>query len=136
MIEQRSAYNDMVMEMAGQPPRRRNPNHKIENKCTPRIEEIARPRDVHKPLVKDGGVTGHTDYRGLVHVSHKHALEAQFPGQGHKMCNELADQMTTHARPGWPPPELPGEASPRSKSSARTGARGTVSHELSLSGTS
>lgn len=109
--EQRMAYNDMLEELAGQPPRRKDPNHRLPNDCTKRIEEMARPADPKPPK----HVTQRTDYRGLYHVDNKHALEARFPGGGHDLSVELAERATANAQPGWPPPprfETPHVADP------------------------
>lgn len=102
-FEHRTMYNAMLMELAGQPPRPFDPQRKIPNNCTSRLEELALPVE-HKPL---SDITKSGDYAGLYHVDHRQALESRFPGCGHELSTQFAAAVTETAKPGWPPPEQP-----------------------------
>lgn len=102
-LEHRIAYNEMLMDLASQPPRQRDPKHHIPNDCTPRIEELAKPAMTRAP----GLITQRTDFAGLLHVVHRHALEARFPGAGHEMAVRFSADAHDKSQGGWPPPEPP-----------------------------
>lgn len=105
--EQRSAYNDMLMDLAGQQGRLRQPDRTLPDSATPRTRELSQPTGPRHVTSGAIGVTQLIDYKGLIHVDHKHALEARLPGQGHELCAALAARATESARPGWPPPPPP-----------------------------
>lgn len=50
-------------------------------------------------------ITKRSDYSGLVHVDHRHALEARFPGTGHGLASSFTTECTDKAKPAFPPPE-------------------------------
>mmetsp|Transcript_99914 Transcript_99914/g.317242 ORF Transcript_99914/g.317242 Transcript_99914/m.317242 type:complete len:570 (-) Transcript_99914:69-1778(-) len=101
-FEQRRAFNDMLTELAGQPPRPMDPNHKLPNDCSERLEEMARPAEPKQSK----HVTERPEYSGLYHVDNRFALEARFPGQGHRLSVTIAERATANAQPGWPPPRF------------------------------
>lgn len=101
-IEQRRMFNDVLTQMAGQPPRFRDPEHHIPNECTERIEELAK----HKEAFSHKDVTTLSDYRGLVHVSNQLALETLFPGSGHKESTAIKERANARSIPGYPPPRV------------------------------
>jgi hypothetical protein len=102
-LEERMTYNHMLTDLAGQPTRRRDPNRKLPNNCTERLEELSRPKAEAHPT----DVTTLSDYRGLVHIDYQTALEARFPGKGHEMSSTFREKAAASAAPGWPPPKRP-----------------------------
>ncbi|CAE8624530.1 unnamed protein product [Polarella glacialis] len=102
-LEHRMSYNAMLADLSGQPPRPRDPNRHLPNSCTPRVEELAQPAAYEVP----GDITKRSDYAGLVHVEHRAAMEARFPGSGHALTVDFTDAATDASKPGWPPPEPP-----------------------------
>eukprot|EP00931_Biecheleriopsis_adriatica_P074630 TRINITY_DN48645_c0_g1_i1.p1 TRINITY_DN48645_c0_g1~~TRINITY_DN48645_c0_g1_i1.p1 ORF type:complete len:714 (+),score=132.22 TRINITY_DN48645_c0_g1_i1:67-2208(+) len=123
-FEHRQTYNAMLMELAGQPGRARNPNRRIPNNASPRVEELAQPAP---PIVPDD-ITKRTDYAGLVHVDNRHALEARFPAYGHQLACILTDDATERAKPGWPPPDpsVTPEPSPKNRKAPSSPGEGLV----------
>mmetsp|Transcript_14872 Transcript_14872/g.32115 ORF Transcript_14872/g.32115 Transcript_14872/m.32115 type:complete len:726 (-) Transcript_14872:118-2295(-) len=105
--EQRQVYNDMLMELAGQPGRMRQIEHKMPDSTTPRLRQLSAPVAARTITTGQVGVTELTDYKGLVHVDHKFALEALMPGTGHQMSKAFSQRATESAQPGWPPPPVP-----------------------------
>mmetsp|Transcript_115997 Transcript_115997/g.200588 ORF Transcript_115997/g.200588 Transcript_115997/m.200588 type:complete len:855 (+) Transcript_115997:102-2666(+) len=118
-MEHRMAYNDLLQEMAGQPYSRGPPGRQLPNNCTGRLEELAR----HKDEFHIDDITKLTDFRGLVHCDNQHALEARFPGQGHKQTAKFREAVTdAYSQPGWPPPPRPD--SPGMKATKKRTPRG------------
>jgi len=102
-LEQRMTYNAMVMELSGQPPRPRDPNHKIRNDCTPRLEELAQPKEQYGPK----HVTELIDFKGMNHVDNRRALEARFPGTGHDLSVQFCEAVEKHSKAAFPPTRGP-----------------------------
>lgn len=100
-LEHRMTYNAMLMELAGQAPRANNPRKP--RKCSNRVSDLARPA---KPKTPDD-ITKRSDYAGLVHVDHRHAMEARFPGAGHAFTATFTADATERSKPAFPPPEPP-----------------------------
>lgn len=101
-LEHRKAFNDMLMDLAGQPPAPSDPNRKLPNNCTPRLEELAQPH--HHKRACDVDVTTMIEYSGLFHVENAHALEARFPGKGYALAKTFTEKTTDSVQPGFPPP--------------------------------
>mmetsp|Transcript_73063 Transcript_73063/g.174067 ORF Transcript_73063/g.174067 Transcript_73063/m.174067 type:complete len:642 (-) Transcript_73063:105-2030(-) len=102
-LEDRRRHNTMLQYLSGQPVREpglSSSTRSLPNNCTTRVEELAQPRPPWKP--KD--VTANTDFRGLAHVDHEHALEAMFPGYGHDLTVEFRSRATASTQAGWPAP--------------------------------
>merc|ERR1719215_1094896 len=112
-------YNHILADLAGQPTRRRDPNHKLPNSCSERVEELARPK-AEGPI---NDITKLTDFKGLIHVDHEMALEARFPGQGLEMSKTFRDKANASAAAGWPPPSRPETPQGRKKPSASRTSR-------------
>jgi len=110
-FKQRQSYNDILMQLSGQPVRQREWESQGPrlNNCSQRTEELCLPQDW--PEVKD--VTGGTDFRGLIHADNEHALEALFPGSGHELSVEFRQRATASTKAGWPAP--PAATTPRMK---------------------
>lgn len=124
-LEQRMAYNDLLMELAGQPGRHRDPNHSVPVQMTDRLEEISKPAEI----ARSTDFTKQSDYAGLLHVDHRHALEARYPGAGHELSVLFAEKVSESARPGWPPPapaETPPQSARKRGVAAAATPRGTV----------
>lgn len=102
-MEERMTYNQMLCDLAGQPVRRRDPDRKLPNNCSERVEQLAMPRP--EPHIED--VTQLTDFRGLIHVDHQTALEARFPGKGQQLAAVFREKVTDSTKPGWPGPARP-----------------------------
>lgn len=102
-LEHRMAYNAMLSELSGQPGRQHNANHRVPNNCTLRLEEIAKPSQAVLP----DDITKRSDFAGLYHVEHRHAIEALYPGSGHALTTAFTREATERASPGWPPPDPP-----------------------------
>lgn len=118
-LEHRMTYNAMLMELAGQAPRANNPRKP--RKCSNRVSDLARPA---KPKTPDD-ITKRSDYAGLVHVDHRHAMEARFPGAGHAFTATFTADATERSKPAFPPPEPPATpAFPEDRAS------GLVNHEF------
>ena len=118
-LEHRMTYNAMLMELAGQGSRANNPRKP--RKCSNRVSDLARPA---KPKTPDD-ITKRSDYAGLVHVDHRHAMEARFPGAGHAFTATFTADATERSKPAFPPPEPPATpAFPEDRAS------GLVNHEL------
>lgn len=100
-MEHRMTYNAMLMELAGQAPRANHPRKP--RKCSNRVSDLARPA---KPKTPDD-ITKRSDYAGLVHVDHRHAMEARFPGAGHAFTATFTAAATERSKPAFPPPEPP-----------------------------
>jgi hypothetical protein len=108
-FKQRQSYNDLLMQLSGQPVRQReweSQGPKLNN-CSQRTEELCLPQDA--PEIKD--VTGQTDFRGLIHADNEHALEALFPGSGHELSVEFRQRATASTKAGFPAP--PAATTPR-----------------------
>lgn len=101
-LEQRRMFNDVLTQMAGQPPRVHDPEHKIIFDGTARVEEMSKPKEPYS----SGDVTNLSDYRGLVHADYHLALETLFPGTGFKDCHEFRSRVSTMSVPGYPPPQV------------------------------
>merc|ERR1719145_273656 len=104
------------MDLAGQPRTQTDPDRRIVNSCTPRLEDMSKPRE--PPAPGRGDVTQLSDYRGLVHADHHHALEARFPGHGHELATQFRQRVTDAAKASWPPP--PRAEAPRADTKRRT----------------
>jgi hypothetical protein len=102
-LDHRMAYNAMLQELSGQPGRRHDPNRRLPNNCTSRVEELSQPAQA---IVADD-ITKRTDFAGLYHVEHRHAIEALHPGNGHALTVAFAKDATERSGPGWPPPDPP-----------------------------
>jgi hypothetical protein len=113
---QRQSYNDLLMQLSGQPVRERewesqaNQDLRLNN-CSQNTDSLSVPRDC--PAIKD--VTSQTDFRGLYHADNEHALEALFPGRGHELSIEFRQRATASSQAGWPAP--PAAQTPRNKGS-------------------
>mmetsp|Transcript_111 Transcript_111/g.301 ORF Transcript_111/g.301 Transcript_111/m.301 type:complete len:624 (-) Transcript_111:65-1936(-) len=101
-ISHRKAFNAKLAELSGQPVVS-DPGHVVKLATTPRLEELAQPRKEFR--LKD--ITHLSDFRGLIHIDHHHALERRLPGKGHHLGTQFRDQVTSSAEPGWPPPPRP-----------------------------
>jgi hypothetical protein len=101
-LEQRRAYNAMVMELSGQPFPRGDPHHTVPN-LTPRLLELAQHTVVSGPKQ----VTQLIDYKGLVHVDNRRALESRFPGTGHELSVQFCDGIEEQSREEGPPTKGP-----------------------------
>ncbi|CAJ1392448.1 unnamed protein product [Effrenium voratum] len=99
-LDHRMTYNAMLMELAGQAPRP-HLGQKTPHRCSPRVEDLSKPAEVKAP----DDITKRSDYSGLVHVDHRHALEARFPGTGHGLASSFTTECTDKAKPAFPPPE-------------------------------
>mmetsp|Transcript_32757 Transcript_32757/g.74900 ORF Transcript_32757/g.74900 Transcript_32757/m.74900 type:complete len:638 (-) Transcript_32757:148-2061(-) len=102
-LEDRRRHNTMLQYLSGQPvrePSASSSTRSLPNNCTSRMEELAKPR----PAFKAANVTANTDFRGLVHVDHEHALEAMYPGYGHDLAVEFCHRATLSTQAGFPPP--------------------------------
>jgi len=102
-LEDRRRHNTMLQYLSGQPvrePSASSSTRSLPNNCTNRVEELAKPR----PPFKAANVTANTDFRGLVHVDHEHALEAMYPGYGHDLAVEFCHRATLSTQAGFPPP--------------------------------
>jgi hypothetical protein len=126
-LEQRRMFNDVLTQMAGQPPRCKDSEHKLPNDCTQRHEELAQP----KPKFMSGDVTNLADYRGLVHADCQLALETLFPGSGYQDSHEFKERARAASMPGYPPPrvETPESkpASPRKQDGSKGAPRVSMS---------
>ena len=100
-LEHRMTYNAMLMELAGQAPRANQP--KKARKCSKRVSDLAKPANPRSP----DDITKRSDYAGLVHVDHWHAMEARFPGCGHALTESFTAAATERSKPAFPPPEPP-----------------------------
>lgn len=100
-LEHRMTYNAMLMDLAGQASRVQNPRKT--RKCSQRVCDLARPNNPKTP----DDITKRTDYAGLVHVDHRHAMEARFPGAGHAFTTTFTADATERSKPAFPPPEPP-----------------------------
>eukprot|EP00929_Paragymnodinium_shiwhaense_P041044 TRINITY_DN2134_c0_g1_i1.p1 TRINITY_DN2134_c0_g1~~TRINITY_DN2134_c0_g1_i1.p1 ORF type:complete len:740 (+),score=199.50 TRINITY_DN2134_c0_g1_i1:126-2345(+) len=103
-FEQRMYFNQVLMDLSSQP-RPHDPNHRIKNVCSPRLEELCKPHEAPPPGGSTGDVTNLSDFRGLVHVDNAVALEARLPGQGYEMAMSFRQQNASKAQAGWPPPK-------------------------------
>lgn len=120
-LEHRMTYNAMLMQLAGQKGRAHLPQDA--QKCSPRVDHLARPRQVKIPH----DITKRSDYAGLVHVDHRHAMEARFPGSGHKLTTAFTADATDRSKPCFPPPEppatpVPAPQRPQSEKAVRKGS--------------
>jgi len=66
-----------------------------------------------------------------LHVDHRHALEARFPGQGHQFTVAFTRDASDRAAPGWPPPEPP--ATPEMGPSKKVSGSGVLEGSPSTS---
>jgi len=101
-IQHRKVFNAKLAELAGQPVIS-DPGHIFKTATTPRLEELAQSKQEFR--LKD--ITQLSDFRGLIHIDHHHALERRQPGKGHHLGTHFRDQVTASAEPGWPPPPRP-----------------------------
>ncbi|CAK8988163.1 Cytosolic phospholipase A2 delta [Durusdinium trenchii] len=88
-------YNAMLMELAGQ--QRIHLPLEPHLRCSPRVDQLARPADLKPPE----DITQRTDFAGLFHVDHRHAMEARFPGSGHAMTVKFTAEATQRSRPDF-----------------------------------
>jgi hypothetical protein len=100
-LAQRRMFNDVLTQMAGQPPRTTDAEHRIPNDCSERVEHLSKP----KPKFVDGDITNLADYRGLIHSDNQLALETLFPGKGYKESAEFKERARAMSMPGYPPPQ-------------------------------
>mmetsp|Transcript_19515 Transcript_19515/g.45374 ORF Transcript_19515/g.45374 Transcript_19515/m.45374 type:complete len:695 (+) Transcript_19515:29-2113(+) len=107
-FEHRMTYNAMLMELAGQAPRPRKQKRPA-SVCSPRVDELALPAQVRAP----SDITKRSDYRGLVHVDHRAAMEARFPGSGHALTTMFAKDATERSKPAFPAPDPPATPEPK-----------------------
>ena len=99
-LEHRMTYNAMLMQLAGQKGRAHLEQKLL--RCSVRVNHLARPTAVKVP----DDITKRSDYAGLVHVEHRHAMEARFPG-GHKLSTAFTLDATERSKACWPPLEPP-----------------------------
>lgn len=100
-FKQRQSYNDLLMQLSGQPVRMRDESQDIRhNNCSERSLQLSVARE--PPPISD--VTSQTDFRGLFHADNEHALEALFPGNGHELSVEFRQRATASTKAGWPAP--------------------------------
>eukprot|EP00913_Durusdinium_trenchii_P004628 g4297.t1 len=86
---------EMLMELAGQ--QRIHLPLEPHLRCSPRVDQLARPADLKPPE----DITQRTDFAGLFHVDHRHAMEARFPGSGHAMTVKFTAEATQRSRPDF-----------------------------------
>jgi len=118
-LQHRQAHVDRLMMLSGQHVKQHLPPgqpHSSLVNATARTEEIAR----HSSPRAAGDLCALSDFRGLVHADGEHALEALFPGAGHRLSTEFRARATASAQAGWPPPK-PAET-PRMATSAEARA--------------
>jgi hypothetical protein len=117
-FKQRQNYNDLLMQLSGQPVRQRewegSQSMRLTN-CSIRTENLSVAREP-APITD---VTSQTDFRGLFHADNEHALEALFPGSGHELSMEFRQRATASTKAGWPAPAA--ASTPRLK--GKKGAR-------------
>lgn len=119
-FQHRQAHNDKLMELSGQPLRRTAHNERqLPNSCTPHVEALARPKKEIPMSQTD--VTRLTEFRGLHHADHEHALEVLYPGFGHELSHKFRDAVSKTAEVGWPPP--PPAMTPRKPTASERRAR-------------
>jgi len=124
---QRQSYNDLLMQLSGQPVRQREWESQGPrfNNCSQRTIEISAPKGLGPPIVD---VTSQNDFRGLFHADNEHALEALYPGNGHQLSVEFRQSATDSTKAGWPAP--PAASTPRM--GAKRGAREKAMREKPL----
>jgi len=105
-LQQRTAYNDMLMELSGQPVKKGDPSRRVPKQWSQRTDDLSTPTGP-RHSEGTGDISTLADVNGLVHFSHKLALEARFPGSGHQMSTLFEQRAAESTKAGWPPPPPP-----------------------------
>jgi len=118
-FKQRQSYNDLLMQLSGQPVRQREWESQEPrfNNCSQRTDSLSVARE--PPPITD--VTSQTDFRGLFHADNEHAMEALFPGAGHELSMEFRQRATASIKAGFPAP--PKASTPRMRGKKASASR-------------